>query len=303
MTNDYAMTDKDQMPHSSKKPHLTLVVKLTEQGANGEVGDRRKEAFWEPLIKKHTSISAQENPPSIDHLEKRLKTIFPRHLHTSLAEFFSVNSNAESRRAAEFIPLIGIRVAGIRYGSLDLDIAFAGVKHLVQLFDGNLDVFITFAEAYLPEAFEEALEDLHFHSTDKSLSYEIQETHELKEAFEKYGGTITTHAQDSTAAGGANVPAIVPLVETRGISQRAHELRKVVNSSLILPVGLVLIALFATNMVSDEKKDLRELRDDLLNREQVLTKAAQDRIAQLEKVQGELLQLLKESAKPAERKK
>src|SRR5262245_43472896 len=104
--------------------------------------------FWSPLIDE-AKLSNRSRGPLIESLEKRLKPALSRNLKAELAGYFgggedrkdsSPSAGGSPARYATLIPLVGLEITSISYGSLDLALEFTGVKHLVELFDANFDL-------------------------------------------------------------------------------------------------------------------------------------------------------------------
>lgn len=253
---------------------------------NYDIPATRPESFWGPLVDRELSRHSPDFQPdrrSAAVLEAEFQTLFVRTLKNELAAYFQLlgrpgavpraepvpTPTSAQARAADLIPLIGIGIASMRYGSLDLMIEFAGAKHLVELFDGNFDVFMMFAQAYLPGAFDNALHQMNF--IGDAFLFDIAPMPELVSAFAAYGSTMPAPPPTGTAGGG-----------------RARTIWQVANFTLLIPVALSLLVLYvAAKSVSEEKADLQQWRKDLSAREQVFAKSVQDRLAQLEKMQGE----------------
>ncbi len=267
--------------------------------------------FWREIIKKKQFIAQprdnEEEPAqfSVKKLESKLQIILPQLIRSELKAYFSNDSSLREPRQLKFessqsrvdslLPLIGIRIAEIRYGSLDLTIEFAGAKYLIELFDANFDVFMMFAQSYLPNAFHQTLKEMSLEAED--FYFEVTPTNGLIAAFAGYtyspqpapniGTQEPPHEERSSSTNVTSSPAFKT-------ADRVNAIWKLTNFTLLVPVALSLIVLYtAAKALSDEKSDLKDRSMTLSAREQAFANSIQDRITQLEKTQGDLITLLR----------
>lgn len=273
------------------------------------------EAFWAPLFEASHSDTRPGKMPSIAFLEARVSSALPRHLKYQLERHFQAREwLVVTERAKDLLPRIGIGVGEIRYGSLDLAIEFTGVKHLVELFDSNFDLFMMFARAYLPVAFSDTMRDLAL-DPDGQLIFQLAASPGLVRAFSPAPAAPTPAPSPPPTQPAADAETVIvnhTMAAGRQAGNagtaaldRAKALWQISNFSLVVPVALALLVLYVyAKSLSDDRRDLRAWQTSLTAREQAQARATQERIAQLEKVQGELLVLAKGNGdKPAEKKK
>src|SRR5262249_31075245 len=154
---------------------------------------------------------------------------------------------------ATLIPLVGLEVTTISYGSLDLALEFTGLKHLVDLFDANFDLFMMFMAAYLPTAFGASLSELGF-LNETDFEFNVVPSGALTTAF-------------ATPAGGTTQTPASPSQATAASQKEKSRLKKMwllTNSTLMVPVALALIVMYvAYKGVVDEKAELAAVRQDV----------------------------------------
>jgi hypothetical protein len=289
-----------------------LEVKVAHGHSEALSTNRSKsEEFWNPLIKRRELQLMKENStleiPQIPILESKLAIALPHYLRQELAKYFlleSLQSPAPldrvrviipsiEARAVSLLPFIGIRVASIQYNSLGLTIEFSGAHHLLELFDSNFDLFMMFAQTYLPMAFTGAMSEIGLPGSD--FSFLIAPTTRLATTFASSAITPQLAAQ---------APAPTPTSPVTSVAlDRAKAIWQIANFTLVVPVLLALLVLYlAGKTLSAEKSDLKEWRKELIALEQANAKTAQERLTELEKVQIELITLLTNSS-PATGKK
>jgi hypothetical protein len=170
-------------------------------------------------------------------------------------------------RTLRLINLVQFDVSNVRYSSLDFALEIAGIKQLLELFNGDLDLFMGFLSAYLPVAFETT-----FELNDVSnLKFESWPTPDLVRAFGASG-----------ALGTVGSP-----------SDRYRSIWLLANGTLIFPVLLSLLILYvAFKGLIDHREQLIGLTRDVSVRERALLDQAGRRISELEQSQIEMTKLL-----------
>lgn len=273
-----------------KKERVHLNVRVTRVGERFSEREARS-AFWEPLIdrilERQGEAPRTAPRPLIENLERRLKVILGRNLRAELIGYFTAQPFGHGRGGREpilvasglptkyhtLLPLVGLEFTNIGYGSLDLTLDITGIKNLVDLFDGNFDLFMMFMQTYLPTAFGASLSELNI--PDEDFQFDICPTSSLLSAF-------------AAPAGGRPAPT------NTDRSYRMQAMWLLTNFSLVVPVLVALFIMYvAATQIARERDNVDALRRDLSSREEAFVKVVTDRSIELEKSQSELVKTLK----------
>lgn len=279
----------------AEESRVQLKVRITSAGHHENLPEAEGSlAFWMPLIERESARYSQgsaPHPPSIASLERRLKLRFVRNVKAELVGYFSAYPSNYSRESivagslptkyATLLPLIGLELTNISYGSLDLTLEIIGLNHLVDLFDSNFDLFSMFMQVYLPTAFCKSFHNLSLDEED--FQFDVLPTPRLISAF---------------SASSEILPPVVSSgpTEVTGNSDQSARVKTMwllTNYTLVVPVLLSLGVIYvAARQVAEERSELHALRKDLSSREQAFVETAVERLVEIEKLQSELIEKL-----------
>lgn len=257
---------------------------------DSQPGDPR-ERFWQQ-VREHPLAS---NSPSRtnEQFEAELEQRFGDQLHRLLVEYFHDAWQGPGRGRgrndpdrpilaprvpsdASLLPLVNFKASVLGYHSLELGVAVAGAENLAKLFDDNYDLLAIFLGAYVPQAFEQTLS--WYDTSTSHFRFDVS----LEPEFVEDPVHRAQRDDGSPKAMSQSLP----------LSDRAHRVWMIANFSLVVPVLLALLVLYvAFNHVSVQQTDLVAATSQLTKREERLLNAYEARIADLEKVNLDLLKV------------
>jgi hypothetical protein len=217
--------------------------------------------FWQ-FVAEHTDRKLQFEEGKTGRLEQLVLRRFGIRLRdTLLAEFGGLGRD----RHPEFVvgverrhPAFAFQAVGLRYGSLALDLDVAGVKSLVEFFDGNIEVFQVALAQYGPTSLGGSVTD-----------YYRQEVTDLE-------CSATPSAELVSAFSSASAPSSSPQGAGSGVRSKLEAVNWawiLANTSLVVPVLLCIFVWYVTTQgIEKDREQLRQMITSLAERQNEVIK-------------------------------
>ncbi len=152
------------------------------------------------------------------------------------------------------------RTVGFRYGSLSLDLDVAGVKSLVEFFDGNMEVFQVALEQYAPTALGGSVTS-YDRNNIRGMECSAVPSAALAAAFTASSGAATGQSSQSVTSGlGSKLQAV-------------NWAWIIANTSLVVPVLLSIFVWYVTVQgIEKDREQLRQMISSLADKQNEVIK-------------------------------